>query len=48
MIAAFYGESSAEGVNALLAAGVALFLVTILVNFVAQIILGRSERKMAS
>jgi phosphate transport system permease protein len=48
MIAAFYGESSEVGINALLAAGVALFLVTILVNFVAQIILGRSERKMAS
>jgi phosphate transport system permease protein len=48
MIAAYYGESSSEGINALLAAGVALFLVTIAVNFVAQIILGRSERKMAS
>lgn len=48
MIAAYYGESSSEGIKALLAAGVALFLVTIAVNFVAQIILGRSERKMAS
>jgi phosphate transport system permease protein len=48
MIASFYGEATPTGVSALLAAGVALFLVTIAVNFVANFILGRSERKMAS
>jgi phosphate transport system permease protein len=48
MIAASYGEATERGISALLASGVALFLITLLVNFVAQIILGRSERKMAS
>jgi phosphate transport system permease protein len=48
MIAAYYGEASEKGVSALLAAGVALFLITLVVTFVAQTILSRSERKMAS
>lgn len=48
MIAAYYGESTAPALSALLASGVALFLITIFVNFIANIILGRSERKMAS
>jgi phosphate transport system permease protein len=48
MIASKYGEASEIEVKALMAAGVSLFLITIFVNFVAQIIVGRSERKMAS
>jgi phosphate transport system permease protein len=48
MIAAYLGEASPSLVSVLLAAGVALFLVTLFVNMVAQIILSRSERKMAS
>lgn len=48
MIAAYYGESSEVGVSALLAAGVALFLITLFVNFIAQIFVGRYEKKMAS
>jgi len=48
MIAAYYGESSEVGVSALLAAGVALFLITLFVNLIAQIFVGRYEKKMAS
>jgi phosphate transport system permease protein len=48
MIAAQYGEASEAGISALLASGVALFVVTLLVNFIAQIIVQRHERKMAS
>lgn len=48
MIAAQYGEASETGVSALLASGVALFVVTLLVNFIAQIIVQRHEKKMAS
>jgi len=48
MIAAFFGESTEVGLSALLAAGVALFLVTLAINGVAQLIVGRFEKKMAS
>jgi len=48
MIAAFYGESSEVGISALLAAGVSLFLVTLVINGIAQIVVGRFEKKMAS
>jgi phosphate transport system permease protein len=48
MIAAQYGEATEKGISALLASGVALFVVTLLVNFIAQIIVQRHERKMAS
>ena len=43
LIALRYGEASSLGISALMAAGLALFVVTLLVNFVAATIVGRSR-----
>ncbi|MDQ1727832.1 MAG: phosphate transport system permease protein, partial [Frankiaceae bacterium] len=43
LIALRYGEASSLGISALMAAGLALFLVTLLVNFVAATIVTRSR-----
>ncbi|MFC6233766.1 phosphate ABC transporter permease subunit PstC [Leucobacter soli] len=43
LIALRYGEASAAGMSALMAAGLALFLLTLVVNFVASTIVGRSR-----
>ena len=40
-----FGEASAEEINALMAAGLILFLLTLLVNTVADLIVNRSSRK---
>ncbi|NUR31879.1 MAG: phosphate ABC transporter permease subunit PstC, partial [Catenulispora sp.] len=43
LIALHYGDSSAFGISALMAAGLALFLLTLVVNFVASTIVARSR-----
>ncbi|MFF4803791.1 phosphate ABC transporter permease subunit PstC [Streptomyces sp. NPDC001351] len=43
LIALHYGDSSAFGVSALMAAGLALFLLTLVVNFTASSIVARSR-----
>jgi phosphate transport system permease protein len=43
LIAQRYGDSSAIGISALMAAGLALFLMTLVVNFLASIIVARSR-----
>lgn len=48
LIALRYGESTALGLSALMAAGLALFLMTLVVNFFASIIVSRSRSGAAS
>lgn len=48
LIALRYGESTAIGLSALMAAGLALFLMTLVVNFLASIIVSRSRSGAAS
>jgi phosphate transport system permease protein len=48
MIASYYGEADGNAISALLAAGVVLFLLTLIVNMFATFIVQRSEKKMAS
>jgi phosphate transport system permease protein len=43
LIALRYGEASSLGISALMAAGLALFLLTLLVNFAAATIVARSR-----
>jgi len=48
LIALRYGESTAIGLSALMAAGLALFLMTLVVNFFASMIVARSRSGAAS
>lgn len=48
LIALRYGESTAIGLSALMAAGLALFLMTLVVNFLASMIVARSRSGAAS
>ena len=48
LIALRYGESTALGLSALMAAGLALFLLTLVVNFFASIIVSRSRSGASS
>lgn len=48
MIAAFFGEADDATIHALMAAGLVLFVMTLLVNVIATSIVQRSERRMAS
>lgn len=48
LIALRYGESTAIGLSALMAAGLALFLLTLVVNFFASMIVARSRSGAAS
>ncbi len=48
LIALRYGESTAMGLSALMAAGLALFLLTLVVNFLASMIVARSRSGAAS
>jgi phosphate transport system permease protein len=48
LIIAKFGEATPEELNALMAAGVVLFVMTLLVNMIATSIVQRSERRMAS
>jgi phosphate transport system permease protein len=43
LIASYYGEASGFGLSALMAAGLALFVITMIVNFTASIIIARSR-----
>ena len=45
MIILKFGEASAEEIKALMAAGLILFLLTLLVNMIADLIVNRSGRK---
>jgi phosphate transport system permease protein len=45
MIVNKFGEANPEEVKALMAAGFVLFLVTLLINFLANIIISRTARK---
>jgi phosphate transport system permease protein len=45
MIVNKFGEADAVELRALMAAGFVLFLVTLLVNFTANVIINRSARK---
>ena len=47
-IAANWGEATGSTVSALLAAGVVLFILTLVINFISSSIVQRAERKMAS
>lgn len=47
-IAANWGEATGTTVGALLAAGVVLFILTLVINFISASIVQRAERKMAS
>jgi phosphate transport system permease protein len=48
LIALKYGEASAFGMSALMAAGLALFVVTLIVNFGASAIVARSRSGASS
>lgn len=48
LIASRFGEAPDDEISALLAAGVVLFLMTLIVNMIASFIVQRSERRMAS
>ena len=48
LIIAKFGEASDEELSALMAAGVILFIMTLLVNMIATSIVQRSEKRMAS
>lgn len=48
LIASRFGEAPEDEISALLAAGVVLFLMTLIVNMIASGIVQRSERRMAS
>jgi len=48
LIALKYGEASAFGMSALMAAGLALFIVTLIVNFGASAIVARSRSGASS
>ncbi|KGA19048.1 hypothetical protein GM51_7265 [freshwater metagenome] len=48
LIIAKFGEATPEELNALMAAGVVLFVMTLLVNMIATSIVQRSEKRMAS
>ncbi|WP_326609582.1 hypothetical protein OG949_05065 [Streptomyces scopuliridis] len=48
LIALRYGEASPFGMSALMAAGLALFVMTLIVNFVASSIVARSRSGAAS
>ncbi len=48
LIIAKFGEATHEELNALMAAGVVLFVMTLVVNMIATSIVQRSERRMAS
>jgi phosphate transport system permease protein len=48
LIIAKFGEATPEELNALMAAGVVLFVMTLVVNMIATSIVQRSERRMAS
>ncbi|MFF5172682.1 phosphate ABC transporter permease subunit PstC [Micromonospora sp. NPDC000089] len=48
LIALRYGDASARGISALMAAGLTLFLMTLLVNFVASSIIARSRSGASS
>ncbi len=48
LIIAKFGEATPEELNALMAAGVVLFVMTLIVNMIATSIVQRSERRMAS
>ncbi len=48
MIAAKFGEADSAEIHALMAAGLVLFVMTLLVNVIATGIVQRAERKMAS
>jgi phosphate transport system permease protein len=45
MIVNKFGEANPEEVKALMAAGFVLFLVTLAINFLANIIISRTARK---
>lgn len=48
LIVAKFSEAPEDELSALMAAGVLLFIVTLIVNMIATSIVQRSERKMAS
>lgn len=48
MIVAYFGEATEQGLSALIAAGVTIFVVTLIVNLIATSIVDRSVKKMAS
>ena len=48
LIIAKFGEATPEELNALMAAGVVLFVMTLVVNMIATSIVQRSEKRMAS
>jgi phosphate transport system permease protein len=48
LIALRYGEATAMGMSALMAAGLALFLLTLVVNFAASSIVARSRSGASS
>jgi phosphate transport system permease protein len=48
LIIAKFGEATPEELNALMAAGVVLFILTLVVNMIATSIVQRAERRMAS
>jgi phosphate transport system permease protein len=48
LIALKYGEASPLGISALMAAGLALFLLTLVVNFAASMIIARSRSGAAT
>ncbi|MFY1673787.1 phosphate ABC transporter permease subunit PstC [Plantactinospora sp. WMMB334] len=48
LIALRYGDSTAAGISALFAAGLALFVMTLIVNFLASMIIARSRSGAAS
>ena len=48
MIAAFYGNAEGGTLSALLAAGVVLFIATLLINMLSTFVVQRSVKKMAS
>ena len=48
LIIAKFGEATPEELNALMAAGVVLFILTLVVNMIATSIVQRSEKRMAS
>ena len=48
MIIAKFGEATPEELNALMAAGVVLFILTLVVNMIATSIVQRAEKRMAS
>jgi phosphate transport system permease protein len=48
LIVSKFGEATESEISALMAAGVVLFIVTLIVNMLATSIVQRSEKRMAS